>query len=68
MQGSFDKVFLGYKAINKSAAYSRIQRICCCFRVKKAKSKPILRYRTSPKTFCLFFILLPVPSGIQGRL
>ena len=56
MQGSFDKVFLGYKAIKKSAAYSRIQRIFCCFRVKKAKSKPILRYRTSPIAEVLFFV------------
>ena len=49
MQSSFDKVILVHKCITKFPAYSRMQEIFNAFRDKRTKSKPILRYRTSPK-------------------
>ncbi|MBR1530842.1 MAG: hypothetical protein IJ643_02150, partial [Eubacterium sp.] len=49
MQSSFDKVILVHKCITKFPAYSRMQGIFNAFRDKRSKSKPILRYRTSPK-------------------
>ena len=49
MQSSFDKVILVHKCITKFPAYSRMQGIFNAFRDKRTKSKPILRYRTSPK-------------------
>ena len=48
MQSSFDKVILVHKCITKFPAYSRMQGIFNAFRDKRTKSKPILRYRTSP--------------------
>ena len=49
MQSSFDKVVLVHKGIIKFPAYSRMEGIFNAFRDKRTKSKPILRYRTSPK-------------------
>ena len=48
MQRSFDKVVLIHNGITKSPEYLRIQGIFNGFRDKRTKSKPILRYGTSP--------------------
>ncbi|MBQ9530841.1 MAG: hypothetical protein IJR70_02090, partial [Eubacterium sp.] len=50
MQSSFDKVILVHKCITKFPAYSRMQGLFNALRDKRTKSKPILRYRTSPKS------------------
>ena len=55
MQSSFDKVILAHKGITKPLAYSRIQAVFYFFRDKRTKSKPILRYRTSPKLLLFLF-------------
>ncbi|MBR1530526.1 MAG: hypothetical protein IJ643_00545, partial [Eubacterium sp.] len=56
MQSSFDKVILVHKCITKFPTYSRMQGIFNAFRDKRTKSKPILRYRTSPNLGCTFLL------------
>ena len=60
MQSSFDKVILVHKCITKFPAYSRMQGIFNAFRDKRTKSKPILRYRTSPKSEYRFLLYLKI--------
>jgi len=68
MQSSFDKVILVHKCITKFPAYLRMQGIFNAFRDKRTKSKPILRYRTSPKREALLlYSCYAVFTGCLGN-
>ena len=58
MQSSFDKVILVHKGITKFPAYASMQGIFNAFREKRTKSKPILRYRTSPYMHTFLFLVI----------